>query len=167
MANETKNILYKKSGNSLNDVYKRNENIRANNVPVPLGIATPLQLSTKDDLFKMHYNLENVIEDNLKNLIRTEPGERLCFPTFGTVLKNILTRTDIDNVDDLAMQEITRVINIYYPSPLINLVSFTSFRDEIESEKSAVSVLRVEIVYTIPVVSNQQKKLIIKLGMNN
>jgi hypothetical protein len=167
MSNENKGIVFKSSGNSLKEAYAKNINNNLNNIPVPLGIKTPLELSAQDDLFKMHYNLEDIIEDNLKNLIRTEPGERLCFPSLGTLLKNILSRTDIDNVDELAMQEITRAINIYYPPPLISLISFTSYKDAFESEKQSLPVLIVKISYTIPIVSDRRKELIIKLGMNN
>jgi hypothetical protein len=85
----------------------------------------------------------------------------------GTLLKNILSRTDVENVDEIAMQEITRAINIYYPPPLINLISFTSYKDFFESEKQSLPVLIVKISYTIPIVSDRQKELIIKLGMNN
>jgi hypothetical protein len=167
MANENKSVIFKSSGNSLKEAYAKNINNNINNIQLPLGIKTPLELSVKDDLFKMHYNLEDIIEDNLKNLIKTEPGERLCFPSLGTLLKNILSRTDVENVDEIAMQEITRAINIYYPPPLINLISFTSYKDFFESEKQSLPVLIVKISYTIPIVSDRQKELIIKLGMNN
>jgi hypothetical protein len=167
MSGENKNILYKKNGNSLNNLFKKTEYDKTFIKPKPLGIKTPLEISPGDDLFKMHYDFDKVIEDNLKNLIMTEPGERLCFPSFGTVLKNILSRTDVENVDDLLMQEIRRVINIYYPSPLINLISFVSYKDENESNKNNINVIILKINYSMPIVSNDIKEIIIKLGMKN
>ena len=44
----------------------------------PIGISTPLTkgFRNNESLFKMHYVLENQIDDNLKNLLMTKKGER-------------------------------------------------------------------------------------------
>jgi len=130
----------------------------------PIGIKTPLALSNSDDIFVMNYSLFAQIEDNFKNLIMTNAGERLCFPTFGTNLKSILTKTNIDNPQDLAMEEIQRVVSRYMP--FVTLNTFTSFIDEEESKKGN-PVIKINIGFTVPALSEEQRLITIKLGMTN
>jgi phage baseplate assembly protein W len=130
----------------------------------PIGIKTPLSLSNSDDIFEMNYSLFTQIEDNFKNLIRTNSGERLCFPSFGTNIRSILTRTDLENPQELAMQEIQRVTSRYMP--FINLVSFSNYIDEIESKKGN-PVIVLKIGYSVPTISAEQRLIILKLGMTH
>jgi len=130
----------------------------------PIGIKTPLTLSNSDDIFVMNYSLFTQLEDNFRNLIMTNAGERLCFPTFGTNLKSILTKTNIDNPQDLAMEEIQRVVSRYMP--YITLNTFTSFVDEEESKKGN-PVIKLNIGFTVPTLSEEQRLITIKLGMTN
>ena len=130
----------------------------------PIGIKTPLTLSNSDDIFEMNYSLFNQIEDNFRNLIKTNSGERLCFPTFGTNIKSILTRTDLENPEELAMQEIQRVTSRYMP--YINLVSFSNYIDEEESKKG-VPIIVLQIGYSVPTISTEKRLIILKLGMTH
>lgn len=133
-------------------------------VSKPIGIKTPLSLSQSDDIFEMNYSLFTQIEDNFKNLIQTNAGERLCFPSFGTNIRTILTRTDLENPQELAMQEIQRVVSRYMP--FINLVSFSNYIDEIESKKGN-PIIVLKIGYSVPTISTEQRLIILKLGMTH
>ena len=46
--------------------------------PNPIGLVSPMRLSkTQKDIFEMHYDVQDQIEDNLRNLILTNHGELL------------------------------------------------------------------------------------------
>ena len=94
----------------------------------PIGIKTPLEKgeSRSRSLFKMHYDILDQIQDNLKNLIMTQKGERLGFPDYGTSLRKIYSNTKLsDNqIVDYASEEIKLAVEKYMPS--INLIEFYS-----------------------------------------
>jgi hypothetical protein len=160
-----KKFAFKSGGNSIDE--RRRITTQEQSVITtmkPIGIKTPLSLSNSDDIFEMNYSLFTQIEDNFKNLIRTNSGERLCFPSFGTNIRSILTRTDLENPQELAMQEIQRVTSRYMP--FINLVSFSNYIDEIESKKGN-PVIVLKIGYSVPTISAEQRLIILKLGMTH
>ena len=96
----------------------------------PIGIKTPLEKGSGfgETLFKMHFDIENQIQDNLKNLIMTQKGERLGFSDFGTNLRAIYSNTSLneDQVADYAANEIKQTVSKYMPS-----ISLTQFYSEI------------------------------------
>jgi len=106
-----------------------------------------LRLSDKDDLFEMNYDLLNVLNDQIKNLIYTEPGERLCFPNLGTSLKNVITQNDDLNlvIDNVAAQ-IKNVLVNYAPGIILNDVS-AGFSDEYQKRYN-VPVVIVTVNYS-------------------
>lgn len=161
----TKKYSFNSGGNSISQQNKKIEQeISVLTTYKPLGIKTPLTLSKSDDIFSMNYSLFSQIEDNFKNLIKTNSGERLCFPNLGTNIRSILSNTNIDNPQDLVMEEIQKVASVYMP--YINLTTFSSVIDEEESKKNN-SVITLNIGFTVPSVSNEQKIIKIKLGMAN
>ena len=160
-----KKFAFKSGGNSSIESKKiDSQNVSISTVMKPIGIKTPLMLSNSDDIFEMNYSLFTQIEDNFKNLIQTNAGERLCFPSFGTNIRTILTRTDLENPQELAMQEIQRVVSRYMP--FINLVSFSNYIDEIESKKGN-PIIVLKIGYSVPTISTEQRLIILKLGMTH
>jgi len=56
----------------------------------PIGIKTPLKFSNNNDLYDSHTNPVDHVKDNLKNLIKTNHGERLGNYFFGANLKYLL-----------------------------------------------------------------------------
>ncbi|GEM_PF-878463 len=55
-----------------------------------IGIITPIRQSGKGEIFDMHTDVREQLKDNLKNLIMTNQGERLCRHAFGANLKSVL-----------------------------------------------------------------------------
>jgi len=94
---------------------------------VPIGIRTPLTKgnSNSESLFKMHYNIDEQILDNLKNLLMTKKGERLGFEDYGTNLWKIYnSNASKEAIYDYAMNEIQTAVNTYIPS--VELANFFS-----------------------------------------
>ena len=122
------------------------------NLPkTPLGIKTPLEKGKSqngESLFKMHYDIENQIVDNLRNLLMTQKGERIGFSDFGTRLKEIYSDTDLteDQVADSALIEIKNTVSKYMPS--IELKQFYSERAS-ESDKLNMSNINANRFYDI------------------
>ena len=117
-------------GRNLNDL-ERQGNWKAKTVfrnRTPIGIKTPLEKGSGfgETLFKMHFDIADQVQDNLKNLIMTQKGERLGFPDYGTNLRKIYSNTNlpIEQVVDLATQEINKAVKKYMPS--LNLLQFYS-----------------------------------------
>lgn len=107
----------------------------------PIGVKTPLErgTSSKESLFKMHFDISSQIKDNLKNLIMTQKGERLGFPDFGTNLRQIYSNNTLtkDQIVDIASKEIGSVVSKYMPS--IRLEEFYSSKIDNQNSKSNFS----------------------------
>lgn len=176
-----KKYNFESGGNTRYDLEETLKDIASKEVDLPLSIKTPLELSTKDDLFKMHYNLKDVLNDQIKNLIYTEPGERLCFPTIGTSLKNLVAQNDdlnaaIDNISN----EIKNVLTRYASGIILNSVS--AVYSEEEKRKHNIPVVIITVNYSfyekISVYNNlnsasvfnvvkRDASMNIKIGLNN
>lgn len=104
----------------------------------PIGIKTPLEKGRSakgETLFKMHFDIPSQIEDNLKNLIMTQKGERLGFPDYGTNLRQIYSNNTLsqEEVANIASSEISKVVEKYMPA--ISLLEFYSSKVESNSQK--------------------------------
>tara|TARA_Y100000592_G_scaffold98656_1_gene172325 strand:- start:141 stop:626 length:486 start_codon:yes stop_codon:yes gene_type:complete len=151
---------YKNSGKSYNDAVKEsNYANKRQNINLPLGIKTPLEpgLLNNENLFKMHFNIEDQIEDNLKNLLLTRKGERLN-SDFGTNLKEIFSLRSKGDVQATAMEEIKIAVNKFIPS--INLIDFTISEESRGSDDELVYLLIIK--YSISGISNN-KSMTLKL----
>ncbi len=142
-----KKYNFNSGGNTREDVENTLKDIASKEVDLPLSIKTPLEISNKDDLFKMHYNLGDVLDDQIKNLIYTEPGERLCFPDIGTSLKNVISQNeDLNLIIDNISNQIKSVITKYMSGIILNSVS--AAYNKIELDKYNVPVVIVTVDYS-------------------
>ena len=93
-------------------------NQRSVDIPqIPFGIKTPLEIDTTGkSLFKMHFNFAEQMDDNLRNLIQTNFGDRLGFYNFGANLRPLLTEyTNKEDFDAEAMLRINTAISKWMP----------------------------------------------------
>lgn len=132
LGNNLQRIKNQEKFKSINDEKRNNK--------VLIGIKTPVRKSNNpnETLFEMHTDIFNTIEDNLKNLIMTQKGERLGFPDFGTNLSQVYsdnTLTDDEKVE-LATQQIFKTVSKYMPS--ITLQNFYSEKVPIVNEKENI-----------------------------
>ena len=120
----------------------------------PIAIKTPLELSDSDEeLFKMHYELEDSIADNLKNLILTNKGERLFDYNFGANLKELAFELGNEQTDNEAIRRIKKVVSIYMP--YIILETFESINLGATAEGLARVAIRIS--YSIPTLNIIEK----------
>jgi len=142
-----KKYSFESGGNTRYDLEETLKDIASKEVDLPLSIKTPLEISNKDDLFKMHYSLKDVLNDQIKNLIYTEPGERLCFPNIGTSLKNVIAQNDDLNVTiDTISNQIRDVLTRYASGIILNSIS--AVYSEEEKMKYNIPIVVVTVNYS-------------------
>ena len=132
----------------------------------PIGIKTPLEFSKKsqDSLFAMHYDVPKQIHDNLRNLLLTNPGERLGRHDFGTGLREMtMEMLSSEDFEYSVMMRIKSTVEKYMP--FIDLDSFTV--EDIEGQphltKSSMSNVTVTVSYNVPRLSIVGRKLQLNL----
>jgi len=143
-------ISFKSSGNRVTDK-KFNREVD----PQPIGIKTPLRFgSGVSGIFEMHTDIGSQIQDNLKNLILTNHGERLGIYDFGGNLRELTTeRLAKDDFDSEVMKRIRTAVEKYMP--YVELSSFeSSFSDS--PAVDSIAEVSIKVFYNIP-----------KLGLSN
>ena len=113
----------------------------------PIGIKTPLTLGEDaDGIFSMHFKLEDQIQDNFRNLLLTNNGERLGLFDFGANLRALTLELAPDDFEAEAMNRIKRATSKYMP--FIDLQSFAYTIDRNDNQNTAKIKLRVS--YNVP-----------------
>ena len=133
---------------------------------LPLGIKTPLALNRKslDSLFAMHYEIADQIQDNLRNLMMTNPGERLGRPDYGAGLRELtMEMLSSDDFESVLMGRIKATVDKYLP--IVELSNFTLEDITTEAYTLQSSMAKVEVVidYSVPTFQIQNRKLAITL----
>lgn len=132
----------------------------------PIGIKTPLEFSKKsqDSLFAMHYDVPKQIHDNLKNLLLTNPGERLGRHDYGAGLREMtMEMLSSEDYEYSVMMRIKSTVGKYMP--FIDLDSFTV--DDISGKpyelQTSMSNVTVIVTYNVPKLSIIGRKLQLNL----
>lgn len=122
---------------------------RRQTTPLPIGIKTPMELGNGDNIYKMHYDLENQIQDNLRNLILTNYGERLGRYDYGANLLELALELGSEDMDMAAMTRIKAAVTKYMP-----FVALSGFFTEIDHyDNKEVAKVDINISYSIPKLS--------------
>ena len=127
--------------------------------PTPIGLKTPMQLGSGANLYKMHYELEDQIRDNLRNLVLTNKGERLGRYDFGANLMSLVTELGTETADQQAMLRIKKSVSKYLP--FVNLIGFATEVDHFDNKE--VAKVDLFLTYTIPRLSQKQHGLKVTL----
>ena len=96
----------------------------------PIGIKTPVEIGVgRSGIFQMNFNTISQIDDNLRNLILTNNGERLGNYFYGANLKPLTTELIAQpDFDSQAMSRISVAVSKYMP--FVELDSFNSLFDK-------------------------------------
>jgi phage baseplate assembly protein W len=130
-----------KTETSRQDVLARNQS------QLPIGIKTPLELVGGSTLFLCHTNISDQIEDNLRNLLLTNWGERLALYNFGGNLRPLLTEfTNKENFDTEAMLRINTAISKWMP--FVTPVGFDSNPDF--DDNRFTGNIKIILSYSVP-----------------
>lgn len=118
------------------------------------GFKTPLQIGN-GNTFAMHTSLVDQIQDNLKNLLMTQRGERLGRENFGTRLNSLVFELSGDDFDAQATTEIKTAVSRFMP--FIVLDTFQSIIDHQDNEN--IGKIRIRITYGIPQLNVRNKAI--------
>jgi len=128
--------------------------------PTPVGILTPLKLSTTDGLFVMSYSLADQVNDNLKNLLLTNWGERLELYDFGANLRPLLSELASDqDFGTQAIQRISAAVSKWMP--YIELDDFSVVT--VNTGNKNLAIKDITITYDVPSLNVQKKSLKVRL----
>ena len=124
--------------------------------PTPFGIKTPIDLGTgRSGIFQMHFNPISQIDDNLRNLILTNNGERLGNYAYGANLRPLTTELSaLDDFDSIAMDRISAAVKKFMP--FVELSTFSSDAAKIASSAikegtiQSMATISLSIKYSIP-----------------
>lgn len=126
-----------------------------NKTQTPIGIKTPLRLGT-DGIVAMNMTLLEQIHDNLRNLILTNYGERVCMYDFGANLRPLVAEyVSQDDFDTQAVQRINAAVSRWMP--YVSLEDYLSEIDRIENKNTGV--IKLTITYTVPTLQSGKKAL--------
>lgn len=108
-----------------------------------IGITTKLPLrQTRDEGFILIKTTPDLIQQNLKNLLLTNPGERIFDKAFGVGMKRFLFEQGIDNTNERIKTKIRQQVKKYMPFINIQDISFAPVNQ-------APNVIYIEIRYVI------------------
>ena len=138
------------------DYQRRSQQRLARVQEPPIGIKTPLELGNSDDgILKMHRNLDKTIEDNFRNLLLTNWGERLMDYNFGANLKELTFELGDEDFDNEAIDRISSAVSRYLP--FVQLQTFEPFNEI--SEENSLAKVGVRITYTISQIDDRERKI--------
>jgi phage baseplate assembly protein W len=128
---------------------------------LPIGFKTPLEKSDFDsNVFVMHNKVEDQIQDNLKNLLLTNKGERLGRFNFGASLRDLTFEIiSSENFEGILMNRIKESVQTFMP--YVELDNFTSQKIKINTESSPQSMTKVviRVDYNVPNIGSTDKSL--------
>jgi phage baseplate assembly protein W len=109
------------------------------------SVQVPLKYDAGDGFYKMNKDLREVIKQNLKMLILTNPGERIMNTDYGVGAKRLLFFNRKESVSEIDMERIIRnQIQKYMPYIIIQDIDIT---DILPQEQNAVFI---SISYSVP-----------------
>lgn len=109
-----------------------------------VGIALPLG-SSNNGYFATNYTTKDQIKTNLRNLILTEPGERIGNPEFGTPLRRFIFEPYMEGEFEAGIEDaITTSVNTYMPYLNIESIIFDT-----NNENKDRHLVNLELKYSI------------------
>ena len=114
----------------------------------PIGIKTPVLFGQGNEgLFAMNTTLADQIQDNLRNLILTNHGERLAIYNYGANLTPLATEyASIPNFDDEAMVRINTAVSKFMP--FVQLEDFRSLSNQ--EDNNHIAAIKLFVRYSVP-----------------
>ena len=121
-----------------------------------ISIKLPLQIGASNGLYELNEDARQAIKQNFKNLILTQPGERVMDPIFGIGIKSYLFEQSTPFLFDEIKAKIHNQVNIYLPFIQIIDIKFISevtpgLQGQIDPHE-----LAIKIVYRIPPMSETE-----------
>ena len=108
-----------------------------------IGIKLPLTYNSSDG-FTMIKTIRQMIKQNFKMLILTNPGERVMEPQFGVGVSQHLFANFSEGMPSIIEEKIRKQASMYLPAAPIDSINFQLFAD--------TNSLKIIIKYSIPTI---------------
>jgi len=136
------------------DLDKSRSQSESDRVQIPIGIRLPAALGeSSDGLLRMHYNVDEALADNFRNMVMTNHGERLGLYDFGANLAELAFELGTDEFDAEAIRRIRRTTEKYMP--FIQLLTFEPLVDR--NDNKEVAKVGVRITYKVSALSQRER----------
>ena len=124
---------------------------------IPIGIKTPLQFGQNGEgFYAMNFTVADQIEDNFRNLLQTNHGERLARYFYGADLQPLVVEfTTKQNFDSEAAERINTAVSLWMP--FIQLQEFDS--NPIYDNNQTIVKIGIVITYSVPEAQLFNKKI--------
>jgi phage baseplate assembly protein W len=136
---------------SFNSVGKRKSERLVERDEGAVGVVTPLRNSARFGTIDMHTRLLDQINDNLKNLILTNNGERLVLFDFGANLKKLLFEQESDELEERIAVHINEAVSKYMPFVKLDELDVQFSNNDINEVSYAI----VKITYNVPSINDK------------
>jgi len=149
---------------SVGEVLAPTSDIEDTPAPTPIGFQTPLRVAPTT-LFAMYTDMRQVINDNFKNLLMTQHGQRMGLYDFGANLNELIFGGGNLSEDEFDAQAVIRIKNsVAKYMPFISLQTFESRVEH--GDNSVIGRTNLTITYDIPAlgVTNQAQSITFYLG---
>ena len=107
-----------------------------------ISIKTPITFDSGDG-FTMLKTLPEVVKQNLKMLILTNPGERVMDPNFGVGIQKFLFSNFSENIEPEIKDKIKSQVARYMPGVIITDVQFYKLEPD-------TNTMSFRIIYYVP-----------------
>jgi phage baseplate assembly protein W len=114
-----------------------------------LSVKLPLAFSPTDGPYQLIKNFSNLAHQNFKNLVLTNPGEKVMDPDFGVGIRRLLFEQKSPELYDTISSRLSEQVEVYLPYIQINGINFV----EPEESMSNIGVVSVEISYSVATLS--------------
>ena len=124
---------------------------------IPIGIKTPLQFGQNGEgFYAMNFSVADQINDNFKNLLQTNHGERLGRYFYGANLQPLVIEfTNKQDFDSEAAQRINTAVGLWMP--FLQLGEFDS--QPIYEDNQFIGKIGITITYSVPEAQVFDKKI--------
>ena len=110
-----------------------------------LSVKLPLAFSAADGPYALIKNFNSLAKQNFKNLVLTNPGEKVMDPDFGVGIRRLLFEQKSPELYNTISSRLSEQVEIYLPYIAINGINFV----EPEENLSSIGSIIVEISYSI------------------
>ena len=108
----------------INNKFKAERESRA------IGLSLPLRKGN-NGYFECNYETRKQIQDNIKNLLLTQKGERIGNVDFGCNLKKVLFEPLVqDSLETFIQQDIEAALALYLPYVNVESIEYNQIEDE-------------------------------------
>jgi phage baseplate assembly protein W len=125
-----------------------------------ISVRLPLVYGTQDGPYILNKDVGEVVRQNFKNLLLTNPGERVMMPQFGVGLTGLLFEQMVPTTYDMINARIHEQVRRYMPFINLESIDYGTFEN---NPNIPLNQVNVSITYNLGDLSSSDKLTITSL----